>query len=415
MWSRALSVVSPNLRVLFELRMVRLFACGLLAIVLVLYLNVVGLDQAEIGLLLTLTFVGDAVISLALTLRADRWGRRRTIRVGAVLMVLGGAGMALTDNFVLLVLAATIGVISPTGGEVGPFLAVEQTCLSQVTPFSDRTHAFAWYHVSGFSMSALGALFGGVVAYTLQLHGWTAAESYRLLLWIFAGCGVVLGLISLRLDDKVEFSTTSAVLKSTVNRDIFGLGKARNLVLRLSFLFALDSFAGGFCLQSFVAYWFFVKFGMSEAELGGIFFGSNLLAGFCGLAALPIVRRFGLIHTMVWTHVASNLLLILVPLMPTAELAVSVFWFRNSISKMDMPTQFSYMSAVVPPSARSGANGVSITARQFGTAMAPMLAAPLLGSAALLSAPFFICGGTKIIYDLLLWRSFRRVKLAEEK
>jgi hypothetical protein len=264
-------------------------------------------------------------------------------------------------------------------------------------------------------MSAFGALFGGIVAHTLQLQGWTAAESYRLLLWIFAGCGAVLGLISLQLGSGVEFSGSVSVLEASVHRDIFGLGHARNVVLRLSSLFALDSFAGGFCLQSFVAYWFFVKFGMSEAELGGIFFGSNLLAGFCGLVAIPIVRRFGLIYTMVWTHIPSNLLLILVPLMPTAELAVGLFWLRNSISKMDMPTQFSYMSAVVPPSARSGANGVSITARQFGTAMAPMLAAPLLGSAALLSVPFFICGGTKIIYDLLLWRSFRSVKLVEEK
>ena len=302
MWSRVFPVVPPNLRVLFSLRMVRLFACGLLAVVLVLYLNALGLNQAEIGLLLTLTFFGDAVISFALTMRADRWGRRRTIRVGAALMVLGGVGLALTDNFVLLVLAAMIGVISPTGGEVGPFLAIEQACLSQVTPFCRRTHVFAWYHVSGFSMSAIGALFGGVLAHALQLHGWTAVESYRLLLWVFAGCGAALGLISLQLGRDVEFSPVVPRQESSTNRDILGLGNSRNLVLRLSSLFALDSFAGGFCLQSFVAYWFFVKFGMSEAQLGGIFFGSSLLGGFCGLAAVPLVRRIGLIHTMVWTH-----------------------------------------------------------------------------------------------------------------
>lgn len=407
--------VPTDLRVLFALRMVRLFACGLLAVVLVLHLNAVGLDQAQIGALLTLVFLGDAAISLALTVRADRWGRRRTLRVGAALMVLGGAGMALTDNFVLLLLAATIGVISPTGSEVGPFFAVEQACLSQVSSAKNRIRVFAWYHVAGFSLSAVGALVGGVVSHALQQQGWTAAGSYRVLLWIFAACGAALGLLSFRLSRQVEVTTSAPRPHLSANHDLFGLGDSRGLVVRLSTLFALDSFAGGFCLQSFVAYWFFQKFGISEEQLGALFFGSSLLAGLSGLVAVPLAKRFGLIHTMVWTHLPSNILLILVPLMPSLELAVTIFWLRNFISKMDMPTQSSYLSTVVPPAAWAGANGLTGTARQLGTAMAPLFAAPLLGSAALLSAPFFICGGGKILYDLLLWRSFRSVVAHEER
>src|SRR5438270_717144 len=166
--------------------MLRLFACGFLAVVLALYLSALGFNETRIGLLLALTFLGDAVISLWLSTRADRWGRRRTLLMGAALVVLGGAGMAWTDNFLLLAVAATIGVISPTGAEVGPFLAVEQACLAHVLPDRERTRIFAWYHVAGFTMSALGALAGGGLAQALQAHGVTPLASYRVLLWIFA-------------------------------------------------------------------------------------------------------------------------------------------------------------------------------------------------------------------------------------
>jgi MFS family permease len=405
---------AADLRVLFASRMVRLFACGLLAVVLVLHLTAVGLDAGRIGLLLTLTFLGDAAISLWLTTRADRWGRRLTLRLGAALMVLGGAGMALTNDFTLLVLAATIGVISPTGAEVGPFLAVEQACLAQVIPGTDRTRLFAWYHVAGFSMSALGALAGGALAHVLQLRGWSAPASYRVLFWIFAACGGALALLSLRLGREVELAAEPPRTAAAVAPGALGLGASHGLVLRLSALFALDSFGGGFCVQSFVAFWFHQKFGVSEATLGGIFFGTNLLAGLSALAAVPLARRFGLINTMVWTHLPSSVLLILVPLMPTLGGAVVVFWLRNSISQMDVPTRQSYVNAVVPPAARSAANGVTATAKQLGTAVAPLIAAPLLGSVALMSLPFWICGGAKITYDLLLWRAFRRVKPPEE-
>lgn len=403
---------AADLRVLFASRMVRLFACGLLAVVLVLHLNAIGLEARKVGLLLTLTFLGDAGISLWLTTRADLWGRRRTLRMGAALMVLGGAGMALTDNFPLLVLAATIGVISPTGAEVGPFLAVEQACLAEVIPGRERTRVFAWYHIAGFSMSALGALVGGWLAGGLQAQGWNTTASYRVLFWIFAGCGAVLAMISFKLGPEVEGREATAAAKS--NRGALGLGESQGLVLRLSSLFALDSFGGGFCVQSFVSYWFHARFGAQEETLGTIFFGTSLLAGLSALVAVPIAKRIGLIPTMVWTHLPSSLLLMLVPLMPTLGAAIAVYWLRNSISQMDVPTRQSYVNAVVPPHVRSAANGVTTTAKQLGTAIAPLIAAPLLGTPAWMNLPFYLCGGAKITYDLLLWRAFRRVKPPEE-
>ena len=406
--------------------MVRLFACGLLAVVLALYLAAVGLNAGQIGLLLTLTFAGDAAISLWLSTRADRLGRRRTLRIGAALMVLGGAGMALTDNFIVLTLAATIGVISPTGAEVGPFLAVEQACLAHIADPHDRTRIFAWYHVAGFTLSALGALAGGALSHALQLQGWTPVASYRVLFWVFAGCGAVLGGLAYRLGSEVERSrspaeqnapaeTNARPRSSAFVADLLGLGAAQGLVLRLSALFALDSFGGGFCIQSFLAWWFHQRFGASEAALGAIFFGTNLLSGLSALAAVPLARRFGLINTMVWTHLPSSVLLMFVPLMPTLGGAMAMLWLRNSISQMDVPTRGSYVNAVVPADARAAANGVTTTAKQIGTSIAPLLAAPLIGSVVWMNAPFWICGSTKIAYDLLLWRAFRRVKPPEEK
>lgn len=413
--------ISTDFKVLFAMRMIRLFACGLFAVVLALFLEGIGFSGRRIGLIITLTLVGDAVISLWLSTRADRLGRRRTLLIGAVLMVLGGAGMAVTDNFVLLTIAATIGVISPTGAEVGPFLAVEQACLAHIGSADTRTRVFAWYHVAGFTMSALGALFGGALAHFVQLRGWTPVESYRMLFWIFAGCGLALAILAQRLGPEVEADTPTNDAGLPAARETrslaatwLGLGRAQNLVLRLSALFALDSFGGGFCVQSFLAWWFHQKFGASDAALGAVFFGTNLLSGFSALIAVPLAKRFGLINTMVWTHLPSSLLLMLVPLMPTLSGAMVMLWLRNSISQMDVPTRGSYVNAVVPANVRSAANGVTTTAKQLGTSLAPLIAGPLLASAAFISVPFWICGGTKIAYDLLLWRSFRNVKPPEE-
>lgn len=400
---------SASVWLLFATRVVRMFAYGILGVILVLYLAAAGLGEARIGLLLTMTFLGDAAISLWLSTHADHWGRRRVLVVGAALMAAGGMVMALTGDFTLLVLGATIGVISPTGGEVGPFLAVEQACLAQLTDARDRTRVFAWYNVVGYAATALGALGCGLAAGALQHAGWTPLASYRALLGVYGALGVVIGGLNWGLGPDVEVDAAPAM-----GNRFLGLGESRGTVFRLSALFALDSFGGGFIVQSFLAYWFHLRFGVSEAALGGIFFGANLLSGLSALAAVPLARRIGLVNTMVWTHLPSNVLLMAVPLMPSFGWAVGVLLVRHMISQMDVPTRQSYVNAVVPAAERSAANGVTGTARQLGTALAPMCAGPLLATAALTSVPFFIAGGLKIIYDLALWRSFRAVKPPEE-
>ncbi len=401
------------MRLLFATRSVRMFAYGILGVMLVLYLAATGLDAARIGLLLTCTFLGDAAISLWLSTRADRWGRRRTLVAGAGLMALGGLVMALTGDFTLLVIGATIGVISPTGGEVGPFLAVEQACLAQLVGDRERTRIFAWYNVAGYAATALGALVSGLLAESLQLSGWTPLASYRLLMAGYGALGLVIGVLGWRLGDDVE--APAAIAGTTGPVKFLGLGGSRRTVLRLSALFSLDSFGGGFIVQSFLAYWFHQRFGATDAQLGGIFFGANVLSGVSALVAVPLARRIGLVNTMVWTHLPSNVLLMGVPLMPSFGWAVALLLLRHTISQMDVPTRQSYVSAVVPPNERSAANGVTGTARQLGTALAPLCAGPLLASAALASVPFFVAGGLKIIYDLALWRNFRAVKPPEER
>lgn len=401
-----------NVRLLFAARMVRMFAYGLLGVVLVLYLVERGLNEAAVGLLLTCTFLGDAAISLWLSTRADRWGRRRTLLIGAALMAGGGVLMASTGNFWWLLLAATIGVISPGGNEVGPFLAVEQAGLAQVVPGTERTRFFAWYNLAGYAATALGALAAGTVSAALQRAGWTALASYAALFWGYGTLGGVIVLLSARLDARVE---APAAARTAGRGALFGLQESRGIVLRLSALFAIDAFAGGFIVQSFLAYWFHVRFGAGEAALGAVFFGANILSGLSALAAVPLARRIGLVNTMVVTHLPSNVLLMLVPLMPGFGWAAAVLWLRHTISQMDVPTRQSYVSAIVPAAERSAANGVTGTARQIGTALAPLGLGAMTPALLLAGGPFFLAGGLKIVYDLALWRSFRRVRPPEER
>jgi MFS family permease len=414
--------LTPDSYLLFSTRIVRLFAYGFLSVVLALYLAQAGLTEARIGALLTLTLIGDAVISLMITTTADRLGRRRMLILGAGLMLFAGIVFALTRDFVLLTIAAIIGVISPSGNDIGPFLSIEQAALSQIVPDRRRTHVFAWYNLVGSFATALGALSGGALAQALQGAGSTPLASFRAVVIGYALLGLVLGMLFSALSPRVEAASRHKAASAgnmpgqpSISRSRFGLHRSRDVVLRLSALFALDAFAGGFIVQSIMAYWFHVRFGVEPAVLGGIFFGANILAGVSALAAARIASHIGLINTMVFTHIPSNVLLILVPLMPGLPLAIAVLLLRFSISQMDVPTRQSYIMAVVSPDERSAAAGVTSIARSVGAALSPALAGVLLGSAALLSAPFFLAGSLKVAYDLALYRSFRALKPPEEQ
>ena len=402
-------MLTRDVRLLFATRCIRLLAYGAVSVILALYLAQLGLSDVEIGLLLSLTLVGDTAISFWLTTHADRMGRRKILLVGATLMIVAGLAFVLTHNFLLLLIAATVGVISPSGNEVGPFLSVEQAALSQVIPAKQRTSVFAWYSLVGSFATALGALGGGVAVQTLKTIA-SEATSYHTVFIGYAAFGLLLAALFLQLSSAVEASSAEAT-KATGG---LGLGKSRRVVFRLSSLFALDAFGGGFVVQSMMAYWFHVRFGADPAVLGGIFFGANLFAGISALLAARIAARIGLVNTMVFTHLPSNVLLILVPLMPSVTLAMLVLFLRFSISQMDVPTRQSYTLAVVGPEERSAAAGITGVARTTGAAISPLLAGFLLGTPGLLNVPFFLAGGLKIVYDLLLYRSFVALKPPEE-
>jgi MFS family permease len=401
--------MTRDITILFSTRIIRLFCYGFLSVVLALYLAEAGLTEGEIGLLLTFTLVGDALISLWLTTSADRFGRKRTLLLGALLMAGAGIAFILTRNVTLLVVAAIVGVISPSGHEIGPFLSVEQAGLTQLTPGTRRTRFFAWYNLVGSFATATGALSGGWLAQTLQSNGWTALESYRLVLAGYVVGGFLLLLLFLNLSTQIEVETVQ-----DTTRRILGLHRSRDVVFKLSSLFAMDAFAGGLLVQSLMAYWFHVRFGVESGVLGSIFFGANILAGISALLAVRLADRFGLINTMVFTHIPSNILLILVPLMPTLPLAIGMLLLRSSISQMDVPTRQSYTMAVVAPDERSAASGVTAIARSVGAAVSPALTGLLFSIPMLFNIPFFLSGGLKIIYDLLLYREFRALKSPEE-
>ncbi len=405
-------VAPRDITLLFVTRSIRMFGYGLLAVVVVLYLDAVGFSGAEIGLLLALTLLGDAAISLWLTTHADRLGRRRVLVAGAVLLLAGGLAFAATPVFAVLLVAATIGVISPSGNEVGPFLAVEQASLAQLVDPTRRTHLFARYQVAGSVATALGALTAGAVVQLAAGRVADPAEAYRVVLIVYALVGVVLAALFSLVSPAVEVPVAE-VADATI-RTRLGLHRSQGVVLRLSALFALDAFAGGFVMQSFIAFWFSQRFGVDPALLGAILFGANILAAISALAAAPLAARFGLVRTMVFTHLPSNVLLILVPLMPTLPLAALVLLARFAISQMDVPTRQSYTMAIVAPDERSAAAGVTGIARSLGVAASPLIAAPLLVGSAFAGAPFVIAGSLKIVYDLLLYRRFQAVRPPEE-
>jgi len=400
--------MNRNIPILFATRIIRLFCYGFLSLVLTLYLVETGLTVGQAGLIFAFTLAGDAGVTLLLTTHADRFGRKRTLLLGALLMVGAGVVFLSTHNIILLIAAAIIGVISPSGNEIGPFLSVEQAGLSQLVSDKKRTQVFAWYNLVGSFATAAGAGIGGWLAHSLQVGGMSALDSYRVVLTGYSVGGSVLFLLFLNLSSAVEVRAT------TQQKTNLGLHRSRGVVLRLSALFALDAFAGGLIVQSLLVYWFQRKFGGDVELLGRIFAGANDLAGISALLAVPLSKRFGLINTMVFTHIPSNILLMLIPFMPSLPFAIGLLFLRFSISQMDVPTRQSYTMAVVDPDERSAASGVTAIARSVGASASTMLTGLVFSIPSLLSVPIILCGGIKIIYDLLLFRAFSAAKPPEE-
>jgi MFS family permease len=384
---------------------VRSFAYGFLSVVLALYLDAIGLDKVAIGSIFTAALAGGAFMTVVLTAVADSVGRRRLLMLGAVLMAFAGLVFAITSNPILLVLAAIFGTISPSGKEVGPFLSIEQAILPQTTHDQNRTAVFSAYNLVGSLSGALGALAVGLPG----LASLAPLTGYRLLIWGYVSASVVMSMLFSRLSPGIEARIESAAARRTI-----GIQRSRRIVVKLSALFSLDAFAGGFIVQGLLAYWFYLRYKTDINALGAIFFGTNLFSALSFLAAPWIARRIGLLNTMVFTHLASNLVLILVPLMPNLELTVAMLLLRNLLSQLDVPTRQSYTMAVVDPDERAASAGIMSVARNGGAALAPIFTGSVLAAPAL-GLPFLLAGGLKIVYDLWIFALFRHIRPPEEK
>ncbi len=395
-----------DIYILFVVRTLRMFAYGFLSVILLLYLSQIGLSEYQIGSLITFTLAGDAIISLWITTHADKYSRKKMLIAGAVLMTASGILFLITDNYFLLIITAAIGVISPTGKEIGPFLSIEQSALAQIIETKKLTKLFAWYNLAGSFAAALGALTAGWSVELLQHKNISIINSYKIILAVYGLIGLLLVILFFFLSDHIEAAKN---IDSQPVKRTLGLHRSKKVVIKLSSLFALDAFAGGFIIQSIIAYWFFIKFDVSTGVLGSIFFTVNLVAGLSALSAERIANRFGLLNTMVFTHLPSNVLLILIPLMPNLTSAIVVLILRFCISQMDVPTRQSYTMALVSDDERSAASGITTITRSIGASLSPTFSGIFLANPLLISFPFFFAGGLKIIYDFWLYFSFRNL------
>jgi hypothetical protein len=293
--------------------------------------------------------------------------------------------------------------------EVGPFLPIEQAAISQEVEGNARTHLFAWHNLIASIATACGALVTGWAVRWSSRAGFGELAAYRRILVAYAGVGVLLAGGFALVSSRVE-----CITGLTSRKQFLGLHRSRGIVLRLSTLFAVDAFAGAFVLQSFVAYWFTIRFHTEPAVLGTVFFFTNILAGLSGLVAARLAGRFGLVNTMVFTHLPGSVLLICVPLMATSGLAIAMLLMRSSVSAMDIPRRQSFVASVVAPDECAAAGGVTNVFRSCGSMLAPAVAGLMFASPQTLSLPFFVTGSLKIIYDLTLLVMCRRATSYEE-
>ena len=403
--------LSNDGKIILAARVTRTFAYGFLSIVLAIYLKLIGFDDILIGLVLAATLVNSVIFTLLASFYADRLGRRKMLIIYAALMSISGSIFLATDNYVALVAAALIGTINVTGSETGAFLSIEQALLPQtVNDARKRNTVFALYNMMGtFAMSA-GILLSGLPAILQQQFGLSQIEAIKSLFMLYSILGIIVLAIYFMLSKKIELATGEITKPLTQVLS----PKTKKIVGKLSGLFAVDSFAGGFVIQSIVSFWFFTKFGVDLTTLSYIFSVAGVLTAFSFLAAARIADRIGLINTMVFTHIPSNILLILVGFAPTLPLAIAFYLGRMALSQMDVPTRQSYIVSVVKEEERTASAGITNISRNTAQAVSPSLTGYILQALPLLSAPFVLGGMLKIIYDIALYVNFRNIKSSEK-
>jgi MFS family permease len=410
-------------KLLLVAKIVRTFAYGFLSVILAIYLKLIGFDEFLIGLILTTTLLNSVIFTLMASFYADKIGRRKFLLIYAVLMSISGLVFAVSENHIVLFIAAFIGTINITGAETGAFLTIEQAILPQtLNSIRKRNTIFAIYNMAGTLAMAIGVLLSGLPTIVQQQLEYfnimlNQIDSIKILFVLYSLLGIVLIGIYQLLSHKIEVQRDKGEdrndPKSPTERSSL-LPQSKGIVLRLSGLFAIDSFAGGFVIQSIVSFWFFTRFGADLTTLSYIFSIAGVLTAFSYIAAAKIADKIGLINTMVFTHIPANILIIGVAFAPTLSVAVILYLLRMALSQMDVPTRQSYIVAVVREEERTSAAGITNISRNITQAMSPSLVGILIQSISL-SAPFVIGGALKVAYDIALFLNFRNVKPPEEE
>jgi len=398
-------------KLLLAARIMRTFGYGFLSIIIAIYLRLLGFDNIQIGLLLGSALVNSVIFTLFASFYADRIGRRRLLIIYASLMSVSGLIFTITDNYFLLILAAFIGTMNVTGSETGAFLTIEQATLPQTIRNKQMMNtAFALYNMVGtFSMS-VGILLSGLPSLLQeQFYGLSQVESIKGLFILYTLLGLFVIIIYIMLSRDIEVKQEA---KRTIKQTLSP--RSKQIVAKLSTLFAVDSFAGGFVIQSVMSLWFFTRFGADLAALSYIFSAANVITALSYIAAAKIADRIGLVNTMVFTHLPSNILLILVAFAPSLQLAVILYLIRMTMSQMDVPTRQSYIVAIVSEDERTAASGLTNVSRNIAQTISPSLFGYIFQSSLSLAAPFVLGGVIKIIYDLALYLNFRNIKPNDE-
>ena len=390
---------------LIAVRAVRGFSDGFVSILLAGYLTALGLGPLEVGAIVTGTLLGSAALTMAAGLWGDRFSRRRVLLAACCLMFATGVGFTMARGFWWLLAVAVVGTMNPSAGDVSVFLPTEQAVLAQTVSPPQRTGLFAWYNLAGAVGGALGALASALPVVGSRWFGWDPMAAQRSAFMLYALTAVVAAVVYGRLSTSIEVAS-SATRRAP-------LARSRRIVLHLAALFSLDSLGGGFVIQSLLVLWLYRRFDLSPEAAGAVFFGAGLLGAMSQLISARLAARIGLIRTMVYTHLPSNLLLILTAIMPTLPLALGCLLLRMAISQMDVTARQSYVMAVVPPEERAAASSVTNVPRSLAAALTPLLAGAML-SHSTFGWPLICAGAIKSIYDLLLLVQFRAVPPLDE-
>ena len=387
----------------------RSFGVGLMGVVLGIYLFRTGLTSTAIGLIIAAGLAGSASATVVMTIAADQNGRKWFLVILSLLSAVGGIALALTPSLPILATLAFIGMLNGTGTDRSAAFALDQAILPGLVSNTKRTWGLAWYNVLLDSGGSLGALAAGLPLLLQHHQSLSILTSYRLLFFGYAVLCVTVAGIYLVLSPAVEVGSTGTI--ASVRACI--TPESKKVVAKITALFSLDAFGGGFLTDALVGYWFFRRFGIAEQELGIVFFAVHVLNACSHLGAAWLARHIGLVNTMVFTHLPSSLFLIAVPFAPSFKWAVFLFFCREALVEMDVPTRQSYVAALVLPNERTFASGLTNLARNVFWAVGSSIAGLAMQNLEF-SAPLVIGGGTKVAYDLLLYRAFQKLRPPEE-